>query len=107
MISESLASPEANSSESVEAQAPTVALSYLVSDHVNVAFFQNAIPFLQGISVTNNLGEDLSDITVSYSSEPSFLTPGSIAISGIKSGSQHHLPAPDLKLDQALLSGVT
>ena len=105
MIPDSQTSPEAISSEA-GAQAATVALSYLTSDHVNVAFFQNAIPILQGISITNNLADDLSNVVVSFSSEPPFLTPGSVTISGIKSGSQHHLPAPELKLDHALLSGL-
>ena len=82
-------------------------LSYSASDHVNVAFFQNAIPILRGISVTNNLEEDISDVTISFSSEPPFIAPGSVTISRIRSGSQHHLPSPDLKLDQVFLSGIT
>ncbi|WP_424362955.1 DUF3320 domain-containing protein [Methylocystis parvus] len=90
-----------------EAQAPSVELSYSASDHVNVAFFQNAIPIIRGISVTNNLADDLSDVTVSFSSEPPFIAPRFVTISRIRSGSQHHLPAPDLKLDQTYLSGLT
>ena len=107
MMSVSPASTDEISLDDGEAQAPKVELSYSASDHVNVAFFQNAIPILRGISVTNNLADDLSDVTVSFFSAPPFIAPGSVTISSIRSGSQHHLPAPDLKLDQAFLSGLT
>jgi hypothetical protein len=107
MMSDSPALTNEISLDDGEAQAPEVELSYTVSDHVNVAFFQNAIPILRGISVANNLAEDLSEVTVSFASEPPFIAPGSVTISTIKSGSQHHLPALDLNLDLALLSGLT
>lgn len=95
------------SSDQGDAQAPSVELSYAASGHVNLAFFQNSIPIIGTISVTNNLDDDLSDVTVSFSSEPPFIAPGLVTISRIKPGSQHHLPAPDLKLDQAYLSGLS
>jgi hypothetical protein len=108
MMPESTAAADSDISSDADNDAqPKVELSYSASDHVNVAFFQNAIPILRGISVTNNLGEDLSDVTLGFSSEPPFIAPGLVTISRIKSGSQHHLPAPDLKLDQAFLAGLT
>jgi Protein of unknown function (DUF4011)/REase_MTES_1575/AAA domain/Protein of unknown function (DUF3320) len=107
MLETNVSEGSLSSSDTGDDILPKVEIAYSASDYVNIAFFQNAIPILRGISVTNNLLEDLSDVTVNFSSEPPFIAPGFVAISRIKSGNQHHLPSPDLKLDQAFLTGVT
>jgi hypothetical protein len=84
-----------SSSDAEDVVQPNVEQSYSASDQVNVAFFRNATPILMGIDVTNNLESDLSDVTAAFSSEPPFITPGSVTISRIKAGSRRHLPAPD------------
>ncbi|MEI6572569.1 MAG: DUF3320 domain-containing protein [Alphaproteobacteria bacterium] len=98
---------DAVTNENGDADQPKIEVSYTASDHVNIAFFQNAVPILRGVSIKNNLPDDLTDVSVTISSEPAFISPGNIKISRINAGAQYHLPTPDLKIDQSVLSNIT
>lgn len=78
-----------------------------VSDNVNIAFYQNAVPIVRELTIENTTNRDLSSLSVHLASEPAFLTPGVWRIDRIASGATHHIRSLDSKLDPAFLAGVT
>ena len=46
-----------------------------VAENVNIAFYQNAVPFLRELTLENTIGRDLGEVVVRLSSEPPFCTP--------------------------------
>lgn len=78
-----------------------------VAENVNVAFYQNAVPFLRELTLENDIGHDLGEIAVHLSSEPPFVTPGVWRIDRITDKATHHIPSLDLKLDPVFLAGLT
>ena len=77
------------------------------AENINLAFYQNAIPIIRELSVSNATGAELRDASVHLSSEPHFITPSVWRIDRIAKDDVHHLKTVDLKLDQAFLSGLT
>jgi hypothetical protein len=77
------------------------------AESINLAFYQNAIPIIRELSVSNATGAELRDVSVHLSSEPPFVTPSVWRIDRIAKDDVHHLKTVDLKLDQAFLSGLT
>lgn len=82
-------------------------LSCAVAENVNVAFYQNAVPFLRELTLENNVGRDLGEVAVRLSSEPPFVTPGVWRVDRIADKATHHIPSLDLKLDPVFLAGLT
>lgn len=78
-----------------------------VAENVNVAFYQNAVPFLRELTLENNIGRDLGEVVVHLSSEPPFVTPGVWRIDRIADKTTHHIHSLDLKLDPVFLAGLT
>jgi very-short-patch-repair endonuclease len=85
----------------------TVEVVCTAAESINLAFYQNAIPIIRELSVSNATDAELRDISVHLSSEPPFVTPGVWRIDRIAKDDVHHLKTVDLKLDQAFLSGLT
>jgi len=77
------------------------------AENINVAFYQNAVPIIRELTLENELGRDLIDVSVRLSSEPAFLTPGVWRIDRLSDKTTHHLRSLDLKLDSAFLAGIT
>ena len=84
-----------------------VQVACTAAENVNLAFYQNAIPIIRELCISNATGADLRDVSVHLSSEPPFITPGVWRIDRIANDDAHHLKTVDLKLDQAFLSGLT
>ena len=78
-----------------------------IAENVNLAFYQNAVPFVREVSLDNGTGRDLVSVEVHISSEPSFITPGILRVDRIPGGSVHTLRVIDLKLDHGFLANVT
>jgi very-short-patch-repair endonuclease len=84
----------------------TVKIACTAADNVNVAFYQNAVPIIRDLAVENELGRDLSEISVHLTAEPPFLAPGVWRIERIANQAVHHIRSLDLKLDPAFLAGI-
>ena len=84
-----------------------VQVACAAAENVNLAFYQNAIPIIRELSVSNASGADLRDVSIHLSSEPAFITPSVWRVDRIANDDVHHLKTVDLKLDQAFLSGLT
>lgn len=77
------------------------------TENINVAFYQNAIPIIRELGVENDLGCEVSGVSVHLSSEPAFVNPGVWRIERIADQAIHHIRSLDLKLDPAFLAGIT
>lgn len=77
------------------------------AEHVSIAFHQNAIPVIGEIRLSNDTGVGLADVSVTVTTEPAFTQPLIIRIAAIGAGGQHHIAAPNLPLDAALLRRLT
>jgi len=89
------------------AGAGELKINSTVSDNVNIAFYQNAVPIVRELAIENTTDRDLSGLSVHLASEPAFLTPGVWRIDRIAAGATHHIRSLDLKLDPTFLAGVT
>ena len=83
-----------------------VQVACAAAENINLAFYQNAIPIIRELSLSNASGADLQDVSVHLSSEPPFISPGIWRIDRIANDDIHHLRTLDLKLDQVCLSGI-
>jgi hypothetical protein len=82
-------------------------VSHSVAENINLAFYQNAVPFLHELTLTNETSKDYGEITVQLSSEPPFLIPRVWRIDQIAASTAHHIRPSDLKLDPAVLGNLT
>jgi len=87
--------------------AEGVSCRVVVSEYVNIAFHQNAVPFLQEIEIANQTGVALSDVEIVVTTEPPFTRPLRMAIAAIAAGGVHHLASPAVVLDAGLLRRLT
>ncbi|MBG0809900.1 DUF3320 domain-containing protein [Methylosinus sp. H3A] len=78
-----------------------------VAENVNVAFYQNAVPILRELTLENDIGRDLSEVSVHLSSEPPFLTPGMWRVDRIADKTTYHIRSLDLLLDPVFLAGLS
>ncbi len=77
------------------------------TEHVSLAYHENAIPVIREIVVTNPSDRDLVDLLIRVESRPAVVQPLTLRIDRIPAGANHHIEAPDLRLDAALLAGFT
>lgn len=82
-------------------------VSYSISENVNLAFYQNAVPFLHELMLTNESGKELAGVTIKLTAEPPVLTPRIWRVDWIASGCSHHIHPLDPKLDPMVLGGLT
>ncbi len=90
----------------VETEA-TVRVGCTATEHVSLAYHENAIPVIREIVVANPSDRDLVDLLIRVESRPAVVQPLTLRIDRIPAGANHHIEAPDLRLDAALLAGFT
>jgi very-short-patch-repair endonuclease len=74
---------------------------------LNLADFQNAVPAVRELAVSNNTDAALRDLDLTVSSAPAFLKPRIWHLDVVGVGQTLHLKDLDLQLDGALLSRLT
>lgn len=84
-----------------------LALSCASSGYVSIAFYQNAIPVIQELSLANGSTHDISDIEISITTEPAFTAPHTVRVDRIAAGNTRQLPTPNLRLDVSFLTKLT
>jgi len=84
-----------------------VEVACAATEHVSLAYYENAIPVIREILVTNATREDLVDLRLRIESRPALVQPLTLHIDRIPAGANHHIETPDLRLDAALLAGFT
>jgi hypothetical protein len=76
------------------------------TEHVSLAYYENAIPVIREIVITNASEEDLTDLQLQIESRPAVVQPLTLRIDRIPAGSNHHIETVDVRLDAALLATV-
>ena len=74
---------------------------------LNLADFQNAVPLLKELSITNGTKEDAKDLELRIESAPAFLKPKLWRIDAVASGSTYRITDLDVQLDGPLLTRLT
>ena len=74
---------------------------------LNLADFQNAVPLLRELSITNGTTEDARDLELRIESAPGFLKPKVWRIDAVAAGSTYRITDLDVQLDGALLTRLT
>lgn len=75
---------------------------------VNLAHYQNAVPLLREVSITNlHESEDAQNLDVTLTSEPPFINKRTWRIDNVRAGTKLRVEDLDVGLDGALLSRLT
>ncbi|GJE16086.1 DUF3320 domain-containing protein [Methylobacterium marchantiae] len=77
-----------------------------IIDHANVASWQNGIPLIQDVTLTNAGDDDIVDLALHISAVPLLFRPLTLPIQRIAAGSIQRIDPPDLRIDGAILAGL-
>jgi very-short-patch-repair endonuclease len=84
-----------------------VAITASLVSRLNLADFENSVPALRDLAVSNGTGAPLQGLVLSARSEPAFLKPRTWHIDAVGPGEIVHLRDLDLGLDGGLLARLT
>ena len=88
-----------------ECSIPRIQVS--MTPKLNLAFYQNAVPVIQEIVITNEDEAPLQNLKLSIISEPAFFKSRTWSIDAIRNGQSYHLKELDVLLDGGLLARLT
>jgi hypothetical protein len=94
---------ESFGSAAVEPPGWTISASHAA--RINVAFHQNAAPFISEITLTAPV--DAVDVSLRIRSVPPFLKPATLRIDAIAAGTARRIAPVPVELDLAVLAGLT
>lgn len=92
--------------EMTTAELP-IRLQTALSSRLNLAFHQNAVPFLRELTVLNEGDKTLPEVEITLSSDPPFFKPRAWRIDSVGPGQKYHVPDLDVSIDGALLGRLT
>lgn len=99
---ESVAEPELNSN-SVD-KTTAVNIRAVFAPNFNLSFYQNSVPILLELAVTNDTDNELKSLKLKLSSSPSFIKSKTWNIDSILAGQKLHISERDLQLDGSMLT---
>ncbi|KQP10137.1 DNA helicase [Methylobacterium sp. Leaf99] len=90
----------------------TIEIGCEATEHVSLAYHENAIPVVREIVIRNGSETELRDVAVRIESRPPVVRPVTLRLDRIAAGASHHIAASDLatanlRLDAAVLAGFT
>lgn len=85
----------------------SIRLETALSPRLNLAFHQNAVPFIRELVIVNETEKPLHSVEITLSSEPAFLKPRTWRIESVAAGERYHVSDLDVALDGALLGRLT
>ena len=88
----------------VEAGANQLLISLLAHPTLNYAFYQNNIPLIRSLTLTNGSSEPLLDLDITIRAEPSFAEPMRLKLEQLKPGEVRTFDALDLKIQHKYLA---
>ncbi len=100
-------SPYSPAKDKGEAVQDGIQITCSVTEHVSLAYHENAVPVIREVVVENSSEQELSDVRVRIESRPAVVQPLTLRIDRIPARSNHHIALPDVRLDAALLAGFT
>lgn len=84
---------------------PGVRIEVSLTGRVNLAFHQNAVPFLREMVVVSDGEGALADVELELSSEPGFLKSRTWHIESVGAGQRYHMSGLDVTLSEVLSEG--
>ncbi|WP_286965180.1 DUF3320 domain-containing protein [Methylobacterium sp.] len=90
-----------------EAVQDGIQITCSATEHVSLAYHENAVPVVRELVIANASEQDLLDVQLRIESRPAVVQSLTLRIDRIPAGSDHHIETPDLRLDAALLAGFT
>lgn len=93
--------------ESQPASASGVEIRATVAAKLNLADFQNSVPAIRELAITNNSDSAQAKLTLRMTSEPAFIKARTWHLDAVGAGETYHLTDLDAQLDGALLSRLT
>lgn len=79
------------------------AIACAALDHVGTVVWQNAVPVVREVTLTNHGQDDLAEVALSLAAEPAFFRETTIRIEQIAAGGLHRIEAPALRIDGGVL----
>ena len=86
---------------------PGVTVTLDVVPRLNIAFHQNGVPVLGAIELRNTSAMDISDLTVTVTSDPSFLMVTPFPIDRLRAGEARTIPSVVATLDPGIFLRLT
>ena len=86
---------------------PGVTVTLDVVPRLNIAFHQNGVPVLGAIELRNTSAMDISDLTVTVTSDPSFLMVTPFPIDRLRAGETRTIPSVVATLDPGIFLRLT
>ena len=74
---------------------------------LNLADFQNSVPFLRELAVVNDSNREIAGLQLRLTSVPPFLKPRTWAIDACEAGTSYAVKECDVQLDGAMLARLT
>jgi very-short-patch-repair endonuclease len=99
--------PKATSANTSPKGQPAAQLQVALCDRLNYASWQNSVPLLQSVTITNPGSEALSGLTLEFDSQPAFARPRRWILDRIAPGSTLSISDRELDLDAGYLAGLT
>jgi len=94
-------------SKTAEIYTAKIEIDILADPTVNYASYQNNVPLIRGLTLTNTTEEALRDIEISIRCEPEFSESLRLRFERLDAHGVHHLDAIDLKLHHRYLAELT
>ncbi|MCJ2084070.1 DUF3320 domain-containing protein [Methylobacterium sp. J-090] len=85
----------------------TIEIGCEATEHVSLAYHENATPVVREIVIRNGSAAELRDVAVRIESRPPAVRALTLRLDRIAAGASHHIATPDLRLDAAVLAGFT
>ncbi len=95
---------ESSSTDGTEAENCSVQIRATTVPKFNLAFYENAVPILLELTLTNDSGLDLSALKLTLTSSPAFIKSKAWHLDALANGQTIHIGERDLQLDGALLT---
>ena len=86
---------------------PGVTVTLDVVPRLSLVFHQNGVPVLGAIELRNTSAMDISDLTVTVTSDPSFLTVTPFPIDRLRAGEARTIPSVVATLDPGIFLRLT
>lgn len=86
---------------------PKEMVEAVLAERLNLADFQNSVPFIRELRISNDLDHTISELELTISSEPTFIKPRQWKIDLLGKGEHQRIPELDVSLDGSVLHRLT
>src|SRR6056297_2691828 len=84
----------------------TLSIDTVIADCLNYASWQNSVPLLRSLKVSNHAAEAMQDLRLTVTSSPAFIRPKQWVLDRVDAESENVLRDRDVQLDADYLNGL-